>query len=50
MADEFLMGAAFHDAALLHHDDVVGVAYGGEPMGDDDTGAALHEVVECLLN
>ena len=44
------MGAAFDDGATVHDDDFVGVADGGEAVGDDDAGAALHELVEGLLD
>jgi hypothetical protein len=34
----------------LHDMDHGGVADGGEAVGDDDGGAALHEAVEGLLD
>src|SRR5450631_1596891 len=35
------MFAMFHDAPVVHDDDAVGVSDRGEPVGDDETGAAL---------
>ena len=32
------MGAVLDDVALLEHDDAVGVAHGGEAVGDEDGG------------
>src|SRR5699024_2130552 len=40
--DQFVVAAALDDAALLQDDDAVGVADGGQPVGDDKGGAAVH--------
>ena len=37
------MGSLLDDAAVLHGNDDVGVADGGEAMGDDECGAVGHE-------
>ncbi len=37
------MGADLNRFAVGHDDDLVGVADGGEAVGDDDSGAALAE-------
>ena len=37
------MASLLDDAAVLHGDDDVGVADGGEAMGDDEGGAVGHE-------
>ena len=48
--DELAVGAALDDGAVVHNDDFVGVADGGEAVGDDDAGAPQHELVEGLLD
>ena len=40
LGDEHIVTALLHDAAVLQHDDAVGVADGREAVGDDDRGAA----------
>jgi hypothetical protein len=37
-------------AAVIHHHDAVRFEDGGQPMGNDDGGAALHEFLECFLH
>src|SRR4051794_13909422 len=44
--EELVVVAGFGDVAVLEDDDLVGVADGGEAVGDDEGGAAGHEVVE----
>ncbi len=44
------MLALLHDVAVVHHQDQVGVADGGQAMGDDEAGAALHQGVHRLLD
>ena len=44
------MGAALGDAAGVDHADAIGVLHGGEAVGDDQRGAALHEPLERLLD
>ena len=39
-ATQGLVRAALHDLAALQHDDLVAVANGAEPVGDDQAGAA----------
>ena len=46
------MGALLHQGALIHHQDLIGVAQGSEPMGDEQHRAApvcLHQVAGHLL-
>ncbi len=38
--------AGLDDAAILKHQDAGGAAHGGEPVRDDEGGAALHHFVE----
>ena len=44
------MGALLDDAAVVEDDDQVGIADGGETVGDDEGGAALHEGVHASLH
>ena len=48
--DELVVGAAFDDAPGFEDEDDVGVADGGEPVGDDDGGAAFEGLVEGGLD
>ena len=43
------MGAALDDPAGVEHDDLVGVADRGQPVGDGDGGAAGRQGVDGLL-
>ena len=47
---QLLVGAALGDMAVHHDGDLVGVADGGETVRDDEGGASLAELVECLLD
>ena len=47
---QFVVRARFDDAARLHHEDGVGVADGGEPVGDDEAGAAGAQVGHGVLD
>mmetsp|Transcript_10713 Transcript_10713/g.25406 ORF Transcript_10713/g.25406 Transcript_10713/m.25406 type:complete len:247 (-) Transcript_10713:3271-4011(-) len=42
------MGPLLDDLAALHHSDDMGSADSGQPMGDDDCGAALHELLKGI--
>ena len=44
------MAAGLDDAAVVEHDDLVGVAHGREPVRDRDRRPALREPVERLLH
>ena len=48
--EQFVVGAALDDAALLQDDDAVAVAHGGEAVGDDKRRAALHQRVHASLH
>ena len=37
--------APLHDAALLDNQNLVGAPNGGEPVGDDERGASLHQLI-----
>ena len=44
------MAALLGNAAVLHHQNTVGGADGGEPVGNDEGGAALAQLVEGPLD
>jgi hypothetical protein len=44
------VGAAFGDAALVEHDDLVGIDHGGEPVGNDDRGPPRGHVADRRLD
>ena len=44
------MAAAFGDAAAFEDEDLVGVADGGEAVGDDEARAVFHQMVEGFLD
>jgi hypothetical protein len=44
------MAALFNDIAFVHHQDQVGIADGGKAVGDDETGAVLHQVFHGFLD
>ena len=47
---QLLVGAGLDDPASLHHHQPVGVAQGGEPVGDGKGGAPLHQMGQGLLD
>src|SRR5690348_6687020 len=50
VAHEVLVGADVGDNPILQYHDTVGVAHGGEAVGDDDNGAAAHQVLQSRLH
>ena len=50
LGDQFLMGAAFSDAAVVQHKDLVGVPDGGQAVGNGDNGFALCQLGDYLLD
>ena len=44
------MGSSFDDTAVFEYHDGVAVADGGEPVGDDEHGAPLHQVIHTFLH
>ena len=46
LREKGVVGAALDDAAVVQDDDGVGVAHGGQAVGDDDRGALGHELRE----
>ena len=43
---QLLVAALFNCHSAVQHDDAVGVANGGKPVGDDDSRAALHQIFQ----
>ena len=48
--DELVVRALFNDTALVEHTNEVGMADGGEAVGDGDGGAVLHQSFQGLLH
>ena len=44
------MAPLFADLTMMQHQNAVGVAQGGEPVGDDDGGAFAHQLFHRLLD
>src|SRR3546814_16279760 len=47
---QLAVAAALDQAALVDHQDAVGLQHGGEAVGDDQRRASGHEAVERLLH
>ena len=47
---KLVVGALLDDLAVLHHQDDVRLADGGQPVGHDEAGAALHHLGEGFLD
>src|SRR5712691_3582 len=48
--DQIVMGAVLDDAARFEGDDPVGAPHRGEPVGDDEDGTALGDLLHVLLD
>src|SRR5208282_2829254 len=46
--DKLIVGAQFHDASLVKDGDRVGVADGGNAVGDEDSRASAHDFAEMV--
>src|SRR5438034_939521 len=47
-ADEIRMAAPLHDPALFHHQDLIRIDHGVEPVGDHQRCSALRYLAESL--
>ena len=47
---EFVVSPGLDDASVVEHQNAGRIAHGGEPVGDDEGGAALHDLIERLRN
>ena len=50
LGQQLLVAAPLHDPALFQDHDGVGVADGGEPVGDDEHRPACHQLVHALFD
>ena len=50
LGEKLLVAASLHNLALVEDADLVGIADGGEAVGDGDSGAGLHEALQGLLH
>ena len=50
LCHQFVVAAGFHDAALIEHNDFIGVANGAQPMGHHQTRPTLHQAADGLLD
>ena len=48
--EQLLVGALLDDASVVEDDDLVGIADGGEAVGNDESGAPLHDAVHAALD
>ncbi len=44
------MGPGFDNGPVVHHDDVVRVLDGGQPVGNDEAGPVLQQFAHGVLN
>jgi hypothetical protein len=49
-AEQLLMTTPLDDAAGLENDNLIGMADGSEPVGDDQDRSVLHEPLDRLLH
>ena len=47
--DKLFMAAPLCDSSVYDHCDLIRIAYGGETVGDHQSGTALAQFVQCLL-
>ena len=50
LCDQLLMRAAFGNAAVIHHQDLVSVPDGGQTVGNGDDGLAVGQLRDRLLD
>ena len=48
--DEFAVRTLFNNLAMIDHEDAVGLAHGGQAVGDDEHGSALADAREVFLD
>ena len=44
------MGAPLRDAVVSHHQDLIGILDGGQPVGDGDSSTVVGQGVQTLLD
>ncbi len=45
LGKKFVVIALFHNAALVHIHDAVGIFDGGKPVGDDEGGSVFQKLI-----
>ena len=50
LCHQFVVAASFHDAALIEHNDLIGVANCTQPVGYNQTRPPLHQATDGLLD
>src|SRR5262245_32857013 len=50
LRQQFFVPALLDDAAVVHHQDAVGVTDGREPVRDDEAGATTHQLAHSALD
>ena len=50
LCDELVVRALLDDTALIHDHDEIGIANRGEPVGDHERGAPLHQLRDAALD
>src|ERR1700690_170242 len=48
LSHQFVMSAQFHDSSGVENGDAVGIAHGGNPVGNEDRGSALHDFTQMI--
>ena len=50
LCDQLVVCALFYYVSVLHYQNEIGVAYGGEAVGNYERGSAFHQKSECGLD
>lgn len=50
LLDKLFVMALLTDASVFYYEDLIGLSYGAEPVGDNEGCAPLHKVFEALLD
>ena len=50
LRDQLVMRTTLDDVAVVEHHDHVGIAHGGQAVGDDEDRTALHQVIHTSLH
>ena len=48
--EQLVVSTPFHDASFMEHADLIGIADGGETVGDGHGGAGLHQPFKSILH
>ena len=50
LRDQLVMRTTLDDVAMVEHHDHIGIAHGGQAVGDDEDRTALHQVIHTSLH